>query len=203
MLTFNIERFLRKKGEIPQTKGHTESLEDKWAAREWEMQSRCFLAIFLMAVKHYWCHYWALLWLLLILPPARGKEPLVVQSSLFALERQFEAISNSFPNLPRGFAGLPLQLLFFWETEKKRKKKAEKWKVALLSGKFIVILRMRVSRSHHLQWRKYGSRTHFLFYLQNYKHRRRGSHTPSELATGTFSRQLRSIRLSAVLRPIS
>ncbi len=176
MLTVNIERFLRKKGEIPQTRGHTDSLEDKWAAREWKMQSRCFLAIFLMAVKHYWCHYWALLWLLLILPPAWGKEPLVVQSSLFALERQFEAISNSFPNLPRGFAGLPLQLLFLWETEKRQKS----GKALLLSGKFIVILRMRISQSHRSPWRKYSSLTHFLFYLQNYKHRRRGSHTPSE-----------------------
>jgi len=68
----------------------------------------------------------------------------VVQSSLFALERQFEAISNSFPNLPRGFAGLPLQLLFFLRD----RKKAEWWKVALASGKFIVILRMRISQSH-------------------------------------------------------
>lgn len=139
MLTVNIERFLRKEGEIPQTEEHTETLEDKWAAREWK-KSRCFLALFLMAVKHYWCHYWALLWLLLILPPAWGKKPLVVQSSLFALERQFEAISNSFPNLPRGFAGLPLQLLFLWETEKRQKS----GKALLLSGKFIVILRMRI-----------------------------------------------------------
>lgn len=52
------------------------------------------------------------LWLLLIPRPAPGKEALVVQSSLFTLERQSKIISISLPNLPPGlrapFAIIPL-----------------------------------------------------------------------------------------------
>lgn len=93
-----ITLFWGKKKKIRAYRGTLwDSLKDKWVAGEWKMQSRCFFPPFLMAARHYWCHYWDLLWLLLIPWPAWGKKPLVVQSSLFTSQRQFEPISSSLP----------------------------------------------------------------------------------------------------------
>lgn len=85
---------------------HTSTLKPSHSLRQFERQMRSrgvknakqmFFSPFLMAARHHWCHYRDLLWLLLIPSACLRKEPLVVLSSLFTSEQQFEPISNSLP----------------------------------------------------------------------------------------------------------